>query len=348
MGGDHAPLEVVKGAIDGARFHGVSLLLVGFPEAIKQELQKYDTNGLDIEIKEAKSVIDMGESPITAIRKKRDASIVLTAKAVGDGKADAMVAAGSTGAAMASALFNIGRVAGVDRPAIGVVLPSLTKPCILVDAGANADCLPEMLVQFAHMGSTFMNSVLGIKSPKVGLLNIGEEEGKGNAFVNLAYGMLKKDSQIDFYGNVEGRDLFNGTVDVAVCDGFTGNVALKSAEGIVTMLLTAMKDEFRSKLRYQTGALLLKPALRRMKTLVDPDEFGGALLLGINGICVISHGGSKASAIKNAIRVAKNAVNNRVLDKMGQALSMSQDQESEPAGASPSLSASDASVTAPT
>jgi glycerol-3-phosphate acyltransferase PlsX len=331
MGGDFAPEEIVKGAIDGAQTYGVSLLLVGLPDAIHRELAKYDTHNLDIHVAPANSVIDMGESPITAIRKKRDASIVVTAKAVGDGQAEAMVAAGSTGAAMASALFNIGRIEGVDRPAIGVVLPSLIKPCLLVDAGANADCIPEMLVQFGQMGTVFMHNVHGVAHPKVGLLNIGEEEGKGNAFVNLAYGLLQKDSQIDFYGNVEGRDLFNGTVDVAVCDGFTGNVALKSAEGVVTMLLKAMKDEFRSTLRYQTGALLLKPALRRMKNLVDPDEFGGALLLGIKGICVISHGGSKANAVKNAIRVAKDAVNNQVLDKMGQTLSLAASTHADPA-----------------
>lgn len=317
MGGDHAPHEIVKGAVLGARMHQVGIQLVGLPAKIEAELKDLNTQGLDIEIVPASEIIDMDESPATALRKKKDASIVVTAKCVAQGKAQAMVAAGSTGAAMASALFIIGRIEGVDRPAIGVVLPSLKQPCILIDAGANADCIPEMLIQFARMGSILMQNVYNNPSPRVGLLNIGEEAGKGNTFVNSAFKLLEHDHSINFIGNVEGRDMFLGNVDVAVCDGFTGNVALKSAEGSVIMLNTLLKEEMMRTLTTKAAGLLAKPAFTRVKNRLDPEEFGGALLLGIKGICVIGHGGSSAHAIQNAIRVAKEAIEADVLGKIG-------------------------------
>jgi glycerol-3-phosphate acyltransferase PlsX len=316
MGGDHAPQELVKGAILGAREYGVGVQLVGQPEAIEPHLKQYNVSGLSVQIVQATEVIGMDESPATAFRKKKDASIIVTAKQVKKGEAQAMVAAGSTGAAMASALFNLGRIDGVDRPAIGVVLPSVAAPCLLLDAGANADCLPEMLPQFARMGSVFMQNVYNVETPRVGLLNIGEEAGKGNSFVNAAFKLLEQDSQIHFIGNVEGRDMFMGHVDVTVCDGFTGNVALKSAEGVAMMMNRFLKDALSETLTTKLGALLAKSAFQQVKKRVDHEEFGGALLLGLQGICVIAHGGSSANAVKNAIRVAKEAVDKDVLSKI--------------------------------
>lgn len=317
MGGDFAPYEVVKGAVQAARLYGVGIQLVGLPEVVERELTSHDTHGLSIEVVPATEVIEMGEAPAIALRKKKNASIIVTAKCVARGESQAMVAAGSTGAAMASALFNMGRVDGVERPAIGVTLPSLGHPCLLIDGGANVDCVPEMLMQFARMGSVFMQNVYNIPQPRVGILTIGEEAGKGNAFVNAAYKLLENDSSINFIGNVEGRDMFLGRVEVTVCDGFTGNVALKSAEGVAKMLKTLLKEEFTSSMTSKALALLVKPILSRVMNRVDSEEFGGALLLGIKGLCVITHGGSKAKGIQNSIRVAKEAIETDVLGKIG-------------------------------
>lgn len=316
MGGDYAPREIVDGAVQGARAHGVAIQLVGKADEIEAELKKHDTQGLSIEIVPASEVIEMGESPATGLRKKKDASIIVTAKCVKNGQSQGMVAAGSTGAAMASALLYVGRIDGVERPAIGVLLPSISKPCLLIDAGANADCTPAMLKQFAVMGNIFMQNVRNIKQPRVGLLNIGEEQSKGNAFAHTAFEMLGQDGRFQFIGNVEGRDLFNGSVDVAVTDGFTGNVALKSAEGVMKMFGTVLKTELKRTVRTKVGALLAEPALKASIKRVDPEEFGGALLMGIKGICVISHGGSRARGVKNAIRVAKEAIQADVLGKI--------------------------------
>lgn len=317
MGGDYAPHEIVDGAVQGAREHGVAVLLVGKPDEIERELKKYDTQGLAIEIVPASEVIEMGESPATALRKKKDASIIVTAKCVKSGQAQGMVAAGSTGAAMASALLYVGRIDGVDRPAIGVCLPSTSEsPCLLIDAGANADCTPEMLTQFAVMGNIFMHNVHNVSKPRVGLLNIGEEQSKGNAFAHTAFQLLEKDERFHFVGNIEGKELFNGSADVAVTDGFTGNVALKSAEGVMKMFGSVLKAQLMGSLRAKAGALLAEPALKAAIKRVDPEEFGGALLLGVKGICVISHGGSRGRGIKNAIRVAKEAIIADVLGKI--------------------------------
>jgi glycerol-3-phosphate acyltransferase PlsX len=315
MGGDHAPREIVSGALLGAREYGVSILLVGKQQAIESELKKHDTSGIDYTIVNAEEVIGMDEAA-TAVRRKKGASINVTSTCVKKGEAQGMVAAGSTGAAMASATLYIGRIEGVDRPAIGVVLPSVSKSCLLIDAGANADCTPEMLIQFAVMGNTYMHGVYEVAKPRVGLLNIGEEEGKGNVFANTAFETLQKDKRYNFVGNVEGRDLFNGSVDVAVTDGFTGNVALKSAEGVMKMFGTVLKTEIKRSLTAQIGYKLLEPAFKNTMKQVDPEEKGGALLLGVNGICVISHGGSRARGIKNAIRVAREAIAADVLGKI--------------------------------
>jgi phosphate acyltransferase len=318
MGGDYAPAEIVKGAIDGAKRHDVKVLLVGNPDAIEAELKNACVGHAQYEVVPALQTIDMGESPLQAIRRKKDASIVVTARCVADGRAQGMVAAGSTGAAMAAALFEIGRIQGIDRPAIGVTLPCIGSPTLLVDAGANADCEPAWLGQFAYMGSVFMQHVYNIDRPKVGLLNIGEEEKKGNTFSLEAHALLKQLPDINFMGNVEGRDLFLGGPDVAVCDGFTGNVALKSAEGMALLLNRLLKDAMKAKPNRMLGAMLAKSGFAEAKRQVDPEEFGGALLLGIKGVCVIAHGNSSGNAIQNAIRVARQGVDHDIVTKMRQ------------------------------
>jgi glycerol-3-phosphate acyltransferase PlsX len=316
MGGDYAPHEIVSGALAGARAYGVEVLLVGQPDAIEAELKKHDTQGVTYRVVPASEVIEMAESPAIGLRKKKDASIIVTAKCVKNGEAQGMVAAGSTGAAMGAATLYVGRIEGVDRPAIGVLLPSSSTPCLLIDAGANADCTPEMLVQFAVMGNIYMSNVHNVAKPRVGLLNIGEEDGKGNTFAHHAFELLGKDQRFQFAGNVEGRDLFNGGADVAVTDGFTGNVALKSAEGVMKMFGTLLKKEMKRSILTLAGGALMKPAFDAAKKPADPEEVGGSLLFGIKGVCVISHGGSHALGIKNAIRVAKEAIVADVLGKI--------------------------------
>ncbi|MEI8378043.1 MAG: phosphate acyltransferase PlsX [bacterium] len=318
MGGDYAPLEIVKGAIDAARIYGVGLLLVGREDEIQSELKKYDITGLDIKIKHASEVIEMGESPGVAIRKKKDASIVKTVEAVAQGEADALVAAGSTGAAMASSLFGFGRLPGIERPAITATIPAMGKPLVLVDAGANSESTPEMLYQFATMGKVFSEVIMGVPNPRIGVLNIGEEEGKGNELAKETYKLLSRNNdRLNFVGNVEGKELFNGTADVVVCDGFVGNVTLKVIEGVSSMILQLIKREFKNSLLMRLGALVALPALKRLKEKTNYEEFGGALLLGVKGLTIIAHGRSKAFAIQNAVRVAKEAaeadINNKIL-----------------------------------
>ena len=318
MGGDYAPMEIVRGAIKGAKLHKVNVLLVGRPEAIEAELaQIKDKEGVNYEIVPATEVIEMGEHPATAIRRKKDSSILVAAKCVGDGRAQGVVAAGSTGAAMAACIFKIGRIDGIDRPAIAVVLPSTKeRHAILVDAGANAECLPEMLIQFAKMGSVFSKEAFGVESPRVGLLNIGEESSKGCSLYVNAHRMLALQEDINFVGNVEGKHLFNDTVDVAVCDGFTGNIALKTAEGVGNMVNTFMKEELTKGLRNKAGVFLAKNAFKSIKRRISDEDYGGALLLGIKGICVIGHGRSNAFAVSNAIRVTKEAILQDVVGKI--------------------------------
>ncbi|MEB3245648.1 MAG: phosphate acyltransferase PlsX [Vampirovibrionales bacterium] len=327
MGGDFAPKEILAGVLDALAYLPVEVILVGPESQLVTALDGMNPawRNLAVQIIHTDEVIAMDESPITAMRKKKNASILLTAELVAKARAQAMVAAGSTGAAMASALFKIGRQPGVDRPAIGVVLPTPKSPSLLLDAGANAEGTPEMLQQFARMGSVFMQAVysstLPQARPRVGLMNIGEERGKGHALAHATFEALQQDDSIYFTGNAEGRDLFSGNFDVVVCDGFTGNVALKSAEGLAKTLGGFIKQELNRSLTSKLGAFFAQAALRRAKDKLDPEEFGGALLLGINGVCVISHGSSKARGIYNAIRVAKEAVEADMIGKTTQALS---------------------------
>ncbi|HSA05888.1 MAG TPA: phosphate acyltransferase PlsX [Candidatus Gastranaerophilales bacterium] len=324
MGGDYAPEEIVKGAVLAAREYKIPIQLVGKLEKIRAELGKYDIKGLEIELVRADEVIEMGESPSSALRKKRNSSIVIAVDQVAKGHSQALVAAGSTGAAMAASLFGLGRLPGIDRPAIGVLLPTMDKPVLMLDAGANSECEPEMLHQFAIMGSSFSSAVLGVENPRVGILNIGGESGKGNILAQKTYKILEeKQDHLNFIGNVEGREMYMGICDVVVCDGFVGNVTLKVTEGVAKMVFELFKSEINKSLLAKIGAFIAKPALKGMKKRTDADEYGGALLLGIKGTCVISHGSSKAFAIKNAIRLAKESVEKDVNGKISRLYELS-------------------------
>lgn len=317
MGGDHAPEEIVVGALRAREELGVQVLLVGDPQQIESKLPP-KTNLSQVEIVSAEDAVAMDEEPLTAIRRKPKASINVAMDLVKKNRADAVVSAGHSGAAMAAALLRLGRLPGIDRPAIGAVFPTMVagKPVLVLDVGANVDCRPKFLEQFAFMGSIYSQYVLGNPEPKVGLLNIGEEDCKGNDAAVRAHQLLRENSQITFVGNAEGRDVLSGHFDVIVCDGFVGNVLLKFAEAVGEIMLQIMREELPQGLRGQIGTAILKPNLKRIKQRVDHAEHGGALLLGVGGICIISHGSSQAPSIFNAIRMAKEAVDNQVLQRI--------------------------------
>lgn len=310
MGGDHAPMEIVRGARDAAYELGVHIILVGDQEKIQRELDGDAAGGL-ISIVHAPEVVEMDEHPVNAIRKKKNSSIGVATQLVKEGTADAVVSAGNTGAQMASSLFILGRIAGVDRPAISTLLPTAGGVVALLDVGANVDCRPQHLKQFAVMGSLYAEKVLGLPNPRVGLLNIGAEETKGNELTLAAYQLLKE-AEINFVGNVEGRDLFLGTSDVAICDGFVGNVVLKSAESLAMSILGMFQQEL-GKLEDILGRERIMHIMSCFKRRMDYAEYGGAPLLGVDGVSVISHGSSRARAIKNAVRVAKETVEQRLV-----------------------------------
>ena len=338
MGGDFAPGEIVKGAVWAAHDYNVPIELVGQIDKIQEVLDeiakkgiksnrggyfikniKVDLSKLDIKLTQADEIIEMGEAPGVAIRKKKKSSIVLAVDAVAKGSSDAVVAAGSTGAAMASSLFGLGRIRGIERPAIAATLPTKKEPVILIDAGANSSSTPEMLMQFATMGATFAKNVYNRENPRIGVLNIGEEEEKGNPLVKDTYKLLKENTLgLKFVGNVEGKELFQGEVDVVVCDGFVGNVALKTIEGCSMMLFKLIQQEFMSDWISKIVGLLAKPFMKRIYKRINYEEFGGALLLGVKGITVISHGRSSSYAIKNAVRVAKEAVESGMNKKISE------------------------------
>lgn len=316
MGGDFAPAEIVVGAIRAQAELGVQALLVGDPQPIEAILKQHNAVG-QLEIIPAEGIVEMHEEPLGALRRKPKASINVAMDLVKKQQADAVVSAGHSGAAMAAALLRLGRLPGIDRPAIGAVLPTImAKPVIVLDVGANVDCRPKFLDQFAVMGSAYSQYVLGIDNPKVGLLNIGEESSKGNELALRTYQLLQENSRISFIGNAEGRDVLSGRFDVVVCDGFAGNVLLKFAEAIGEVLLNLMREELPQGWRGRLGTALLKPNLRRLKQRIDHAEHGGGLLLGVDGICIIGHGSSQAPTVFNAVRLAKEAVDNRVLDRI--------------------------------
>ena len=313
MGGDHAPVEVVKGAVLAAESRDFSVILVGDQAAVEAELAKYPpARTKHISVIHASEVVEMNEHPANAIRRKSDSSIVVSANLVAGGEAHAMVSAGNTGAAMAVATIKLGRIRGIDRPAIGALLPTSVGKAVMLDGGANVDCSVENLAQFAIMGREYADRVLKIKNPRVGLLSIGEEPTKGNELTKAANARLSE-MQLNFVGNVDGKDVFRGAADVIVCDGFAGNLVLKIAEGVAEFIFANVKAEIGRSPVYRLGALLSRPAFRRVKLKMDYAEYGGAPLLGVNGVCIISHGRSNAHAISNAIRAAAAAVENDVV-----------------------------------
>lgn len=316
MGGDFAPAEVVKGAILAAQELKLQILLVGDEEKIRKEMGSSKSG---IEIVHASQVIEMSEHPAAAVRRKRDASMVVAAKLVAEGKADAMISAGNSGAAMAVATMKVGRIPGIERPAIASLFPAKQGATVLLDAGANVDCSPDNLVDFATMGSIYAEQVLDIKKPRVGLLNIGEESTKGNELTRATHELLKM-TPLNFVGNIEGRQIFSNTTDVIVCDGFIGNVVLKVGEGLGEYLVNSIKEEIKSSWVHKIAALVLASGLRRIQKRFDYTEYGGAPLLGVKGVCIISHGRSNARAIFAAVRAAKRAVEGDVVGKIQNAL----------------------------
>src|SRR5262249_39627824 len=309
MGSDHAPHVEIDGALAATRDFGVGVILVGQPHKLEPELRKCGWRGdgdRGIELVEAAEVIAMDEPVASAVRRKKKSSLRIGSKLVTEGKADGFVSAGNTGAAMATAKMVIGMLPGVDRPALAALLPTKSaKPTLLIDVGANAECKPQHLVQFAVMGDAYSRAVLGTVNPTIGLMSIGEEEAKGNDLTKEAFPLLRHNSSLNFVGNVEGRDVFSGAVDVIVTDGFTGNVMLKLSEGLTDAMLSMIKRELTASAVTKAGAVLAKPAFRSIKKRLDYSEYGGAPLLGVRQIVMIAHGSSNARAIRNAIRTVK-------------------------------------------
>jgi len=311
MGSDKGPSVIIEGALDAAKKQTFDLILVGNEEIIKKELLQRRCDVPNIQIKHASEIIEMRESPSQAIRRKKDSSMVKAIELVKNKEADAVVSAGNTGAYMASATIHIRTIEGIERPAIAILMPTLSGFSLLLDVGANVDCSPLNLYQFAIMGNEYSKYILKKGNPKVGLLNIGEEEHKGNDLTKKTYEELKK-APINFVGNIEGRDVFNGKVDVIVCDGFIGNIILKATEGLGENIFFKLRNELKSSFLSKIGALLSKGAYKNFKKSLDYAEYGGAPFLGINGVCIKAHGNSSSLAIKNSILVAENFVNNHV------------------------------------
>jgi glycerol-3-phosphate acyltransferase PlsX len=319
MGGDNAPDEIVKGALLAVgEYPQVAVTLVGREEVLREKLGGSIPNGIDIV--DAREVVDMTDNALAPLRRKRNSSIRVCANLVAEGKADAMVSAGHTGAAMTSAYKVLGTIEGVSRPALAAVLPNAKDHTVLLDVGANVDSKPAYLREFAVMGHFYAQTILGLEAPRVGLLSIGEEEGKGNELTKETFRVLKE-TGLNFIGNAEGRDVFNGNADVVVCDGFIGNVVLKASEALAEMMRKLIREEITRTMTRKIGALLARGAFDGLKKRTDYSEYGGAPLLGVNGGCIISHGRSNAKAIKNAVRVARdfatNHVDAKIRDKIG-------------------------------
>jgi len=313
MGGDNAPLEPVRAAILGAR-DGVKILLVGDEAALRAELARHDTTGADIEVVHAPDVVSSSEDGAKAVRAKPESSLVVATKLVADGRAAGVISPGNTGASLAAATFHLRRLPGVIRPAIAAVLPSARGPVTLLDAGANAECKPEYLVQFALMGRLLARDVLQITAPRVGLLSIGEEDGKGTEMVQAVNQQLQGTE--GFIGNVEGRDIPQGNVDVVVTDGFTGNVALKLYEGSGTVLFRAIRDGLHGSTRGKIGGLIAKPVFARLRTKFSADTYGGAYLLGVRGLMIITHGNASGEAMRNAIVMGARAAREGLVSRV--------------------------------
>ena len=322
MGGDHAPREIVAGALLATKEYGVEILLVGREEVVKSELAALgEPAPRGIEIVDAREVVEMTDSPLTPIRKKRNSSIRVCANLVAERRADAFVSAGNTGAAWTSARMVMGMIEGVERPALAAILPSQKGHTLLLDVGANVDAKSSHLREFAVMGHFYAQMLFDNQEPRVGLLSIGEEDAKGNSLTKESRKLMRDEPQINFIGNVEGRDMFTGQADVIVCDGFTGNIALKTSEGVFEFIMRLLKHELKATIQTKAGALLTRPAFQKFKKRLDYAEYGGAPLLGIKGVTVICHGRSNAKAIRNAIRVARDYcegdVNSKIESSLG-------------------------------
>lgn len=311
MGGDNAPGAIVEGAVLAAEEFGSRIILVGIKEVLERELSKYKGRGSNIEIHHASEIIDMRDAPAASVRRKQDSSINVSVKLVKEGKGQAIVSAGNTGAVVCASSLYLRPLEGIERPGIAIVAPNLNGTSLIIDVGANIDPKPEHLYQYGIMGDIYSRTILQKPNPTVGLLNIGQEASKGTDILKAAFNLLTN-SRLNFIGNVEGRDLFNGKCDVIVCDGFVGNVALKVSEGLAESLGALLKRELGESFITRIGALLSKSALQAMKREMDYTEYGGAPLLGIDGICIIGHGSSSAKAIKNAVRVAEETINHKV------------------------------------
>lgn len=320
MGGDYAPAVNIEGAVETVRdFEDIDIVLVGNEAVLRSHLEDKHYPAERISIKHASQVVGMDEATTVAVRKKKDSSIRRGIELVRNGEADAFVSAGHSGVVMATALLMLRTSEVVDRPAIAAIMPSLKSPFVLIDAGANLYCKPNNLLEFALMGSTYCRVILGRAEPRVALVSTGEEDTKGNELIKEAFKLLKE-ADINFIGNIDGKDVFTGEADVIVCDGFTGNVILKTSEGLADVLIKMLKREVANLASGRIGYLLLKPALRNFKKKTDYDEYGGAPLLGINGTCIISHGRSTAKAIQNAVRVATDFSGKKVYEIISSAI----------------------------
>ncbi|MEK6558471.1 MAG: phosphate acyltransferase PlsX [Candidatus Margulisiibacteriota bacterium] len=329
MGGDFAPAHEVLGAIEALRKDSsMKITLVGKKEVLVKELAKHG-HFPQIEIVHAPDIITMHDSPTQALREKKQSSLSIAVQLLKEGSVDALVSAGNTGAVLACSIFSLGRIKNVERPAIVAVFPTLRKPLVILDIGANVDCKPKHLVQFAKMGSVFSEKVVGVTDPVVKLLNIGEEQEKGNELTLETYQLLKKAKDIRFEGNIEPKHLLDGDLDVVVCDGFVGNVILKFGEGATSMLFKMIKHNVKKNWLATIGAILMMPVLRQLKKRVEYDEFGGTLLLGVKKIIIITHGSASPKAICNGILEAKKAILEKVIERIEEVVSQTSEDADE-------------------
>ncbi len=325
MGGDHAPAVTIAGALDAAREFAVPILLVGQETIVRGELAKYDTSGLSLSVVDAPESVDMHDKPSDVLRSKPRSSMHIGMEMVRQGEADAFVTCGNTGAALAIALVKLGRIKvdsqrRIHRPTLATKYPTRNGFCFFMDTGANTDWKPVFLQQHAVMGSIYAESVLGVPNPRVGIVSIGEEEGKGNIAVREAYDLIKATPGLNFVGNLEGKDIPAGKADVVVTDGFTGNVIIKLSEGVASLILDSLREEITSRPLAKLGALLARPAFRAAARKLDYAEYGGGVLLGLNHICVVGHGRSNERAVRSAIKVARDAVQANVIEQIRQGL----------------------------
>ena len=320
MGGDFGPSVLVPGALEASRTNDLKVLLVGDTPRIEAVLAKTDTDGADFDIVHAEEVVLMNERPADVLRRKKKSSIQIGCRLVKDKVADAVVSAGHSGAAVACGMFIIGRLKGVERPALCTMLPTEKSPVVLLDAGANVDCRPYHLFQFGLMGDAFARDILDYESPRVSILSIGEEEGKGNSQVKEAFDLLKSAKHLNFMGNAEGRDIFTGDLDVIVCDGFVGNIVVKMSEGMAKSLTHMLKRSFKSSVLSMLGAVLAKGAFKKFRKTIDYAEYGGAPLLGLKNLAIVCHGRSNSLAMTNAVRMAGTFVRKKTVARLAETI----------------------------